>query len=120
MLKSGDRAPDFQLPGLNDGRVSLATITANGPALLVFFKISCPTCQYTLPFLERLRGQNVLLISQDSAEDTREFHETFRISLPTVLDLKLDRYPASNAYGLEYVPSLFLVEPEGTIALAET
>jgi hypothetical protein len=36
----------------------------------------------------------------------------------TLLDCEDEGYPASNAFGIEYVPSLFLVEPDGTISLA--
>ena len=57
-------------------------------------------------------------ISQDDAESTREFHQEFGITLPTLLDREEDNYPASNAYGLSHVPSLFLVEPDGKISLS--
>ena len=54
MLSVGGKAPDFVLPTLSGIEVSLGEMTRSGPVLLAFFKISCPTCQYTFPFLERL------------------------------------------------------------------
>src|SRR5262249_8072064 len=84
---------------------------------LAFYKVSCPTCQYTLPFLERLyrgpvkRDVPIYAISQDDAESTREFNSEFGITMPTLLDSEAEGYPASNAYGVTNVPSLFLVEP---------
>lgn len=120
MRKSGDVAPGFLLTSLEGASVSLDTLTAAGPVVLAFFKVSCPVCQYTLPFLQRLRNHNVVAISQDNAADTREFHEAFGITLPTLLDTRAQGYPASNAFGLTNVPSVFLVEPDGTIALADT
>jgi peroxiredoxin len=50
----GARAPEFRLPRADGGEIGLAEITVQGPALLAFFKISCPVCQLTFPFLERI------------------------------------------------------------------
>jgi hypothetical protein len=55
-------------------------------------------------------------VSQDDAAATREFNLEFGITMPTLLDLEKQGYPASNAYGLTNVPSLFLVEPNGSIS----
>jgi len=99
-----------------------AFVAAGLPVLLAFYKVSCPTCQYVFPFLERIyRGRTdgdigMYAISQDDAESTREFDREFGITLPTLLDREEDGYPASNAYGLSHVPSMFLIEPDGTIA----
>ena len=59
-------------------------------------------------------------ISQDDAESTREFDQEFGITIPTLLDKEEEGYPASNAYRLSHVPSLFLVEPDGRISHAIT
>jgi peroxiredoxin len=124
MLSVGDLAPNFDLDALSGGRRTLLAVSAGRPALLAFYKVSCPTCQYTLPFLERLHrgrsGQEIAMcaISQDDAESTREFDSEFGITLPTLLDQEEEGYPASNAYGLSNVPSIFLVEPDRKISLA--
>src|SRR5262245_39819391 len=123
MLREGDKAPEFDLPDLSGRRRSRAEISAGKPALLAFYKVSCPTCQYTVPFLERMyRGRangdiEMYAISQDDAQSTIEFDREFGITLPTLLDKEEEGYPASNAYGLSHVPSLFLVEPDGRISL---
>lgn len=120
MLSVGDPAPDFELEDLPGGKRTRST---QKPVLLAFFKVSCPVCQYTFPFLERLyRGKSnkdiaMFAISQDDAKSTRAFHSEFGITLPTLLDKEDEGYPASNAYGLSHVPSLFLVEPDGRISL---
>ena len=96
-------------------------LTERAPVLLVFFKVSCPTCQFTLPFLERIYREktepvDVLLVSQDDAETTREFLSEFQITIPALIDDENANYPASNAYGLSHVPSLFLIDGERSIA----
>ena len=121
MLAAGAQAPDIQLPDLNGRPWTLAEALQNGPVILAFFKISCPTCQLTFPFLQRLAdaAPSTLLIavSQDDASATREFQEHFGVSLPTLLDTPRT-YPASNAYQITSVPSLFVVEPGGKISFA--
>jgi peroxiredoxin len=64
------------------------------------------------------RDIGIYAISQDDEESTREFETEFGITLPTLLDREEEDYPASNAYGLTNVPSLFLVEPDGKISMS--
>jgi peroxiredoxin len=119
LVASGDKAPSFRLTGLDGPVQSLEDILTRGPALLAFYKISCPVCQLTAPYLERLAANHaiqVIGISQDEASGTRGFTERFGITFPTLLDSSSEGYPASNAYGITSVPSLFLLERDGTIA----
>lgn len=118
MLAADKNAPDIDLEGW-----SLAEALKHGPVLLAFFKISCPTCQLTFPFLQRLAdgagkdAPQLVAVSQDDAASTAQFQERFNLSMRTVIDTPRT-YPASNAYGISHVPSLFLVERDGRISLA--
>jgi peroxiredoxin len=121
MLSTGAHAPSFQLNALGGGKKSLDEILKNGPALFVFYKVSCPVCQLTVPYLERLAAGSALQvvgISQDDDHSTRGFLERFGLNFPTLLDQSKEDYPASNAFGISSVPSLFLVEPDGSVAKA--
>ena len=90
---------------LGGGEVSLREA---GPVLLVFFKISCPVCQFTLPYLNRIHPERkVWGVSQNSARDTRDFIEHFGLEYPVLLDPE-DTFPASNAFGITNVPTMFL------------
>jgi peroxiredoxin len=118
-LEAGVRAPEFVLQRLEGGETSLAEILRNGPALLAFFKISCPVCQLAFPFLERLHETGALPvygISQNNPRDTGAFARSYSPRLPMLLDLENSDFPVSNAYGLTNVPTMFLVEPGGNIA----
>lgn len=120
-LGEGVRAPEFTLSSMDGSAVSLKEKLANGPVLLAFFKVSCPVCQLTFPFLERLHQGGggrlqVMGISQDNAAATREFNEECGVTFPTLLDAK--GYPVSNEFGITNVPTLFLVEQDGTISRA--
>ena len=121
-ILAGHPAPAFALKGLDGQNYSLRTLLQRGPVVAVFFKISCPVCQFTIPFLERLHQRygadhvTILGISQDNARDTREFCQEFGATFPAVTDEK--GYPVSNAYGLTNVPTIFLIEPDGKVKIS--
>lgn len=119
-LQEDQIAPDFQLEQVGGTLTSLSRILTCGPVLLAFYKVTCPTCQFTLPFLGRLKGCGfqVYAVCQDDAARVKEFEREFDVHLPTLLDKARDGYPASNAFGLTHVPSLFLVEADRRIAWA--
>ena len=121
MLKPGEKAPAFELESIGGGRRSLAELQHGKPVVVAFYKVSCPTCQYTFPFLERIghvADLPVIAVSQDDAAATRKFNAAQGVTLPTLLDSAKEKYPASNAFQITHVPSLFLVEPDGTISWA--
>ncbi len=121
MLEAGSKAPAFELRDLNGVSQPAKAILEEGPALLAFFKIGCPVCQMTMPFLERLVGQKslqIIGISQDDPAATRKFNDRFGVTFATLLDEPKAGYPASNAFGITNVPSMFVLERDGTISRA--
>jgi peroxiredoxin len=118
MLSAGAAAPDFTLRDTRGEQHSLRSILARGPALIALYKVSCPVCQLSAPYLERLAtgALQVVTISQDDEAATRKFQETFGLTAPSLLDAKQDGYRVSNAFGIRHVPSLFVVETDGTIS----
>src|SRR5207245_3411229 len=70
---AGNIAPGFVLKSLDHQEYSLHNLMERGPVVAAFFKVSCPVCQFTFPFLEslyKLYGSgdvSVLDISQDDA-----------------------------------------------------
>ncbi len=122
-LAAGNKAPDFELKTLDGKRFSLNDELARGPVVLVFFKVSCPTCQYALPFFERLhkaygrKGITLVGISQNDAKETAAFNKEFGITFPVLLD-DTRSYPASNAYGLTNVPTIFWIAQDGEIEVS--
>ncbi len=119
-LATGTRAPEFELKTLDGKRFSLGDELARGPVVLTFFKVSCPTCQYALPFFERLhkayagKGVTLVGVSQNSAKDTAAFNKEFGVTFPVLLD-DTHSYPVSNAYGLTNVPTIFWIAQDGEI-----
>jgi peroxiredoxin len=120
-LTPGSKAPETSLKTIDGERKDLAQALKSGPVLLAFFKVSCPTCQYTLPFLQRIfeaYGKGPLSfwgVSQNDRDETVDFCQRYGLTFPVLLDEP--RFPASNSYGLTHVPSLFLIDPSGKITL---
>ncbi len=116
------QAPPFSARPFGGGEpVSLADLLRQGPVALAFFKISCPTCQLAFPYLERLHagastGLQFIGISQNNRKETGQFVQRFGLTFPVLLDPAAERYPASNAYGLTHVPTIFVVETDGAIS----
>ncbi len=122
-LQEGSKAPDFSLPALDGGNFSLQDALHRGPVLAVFFKVSCPVCQYAFPFFERLHkaygSQKVAIVgvSQDDKANTAAFLKEYGASFPTLLDDPAG-YMVSNAYGLTNVPSWFFIGQDGKIKIS--
>ena len=122
-LPAGSTAPDFSLPALDGGKFSLQDALKKGPVLAAFFKVSCPVCQYTFPYLERIYKAHgdgnisVVGISQNDRRDTAAFLKEYGVTFATLFD-DPDGYVVSNAYGLTNVPTLFLIEPDSRIEIS--
>ena len=120
-LEPGNSAPVFMLKALDGKSYSLRDLLDQGPVVLAFFKVSCPVCQFTFPFLQRISerysgdGVSVIGVSQDDARSTKEFNQEFEVKFPTLIDDT--GFPASNAYGLTTVPTVLLIEPDGRIKI---
>lgn len=120
MLQEKQTAPDFELPAIKGGKSRLFP-DENKPGVLVFYKYNCPTCQLSMPYLQKIYDAygdafNFIAVAQDGEERTSEFIKDYRITMPVLMDQA--PYPVSSRYGLESVPSLFLIDPDRTIRFA--
>jgi len=122
-LEAGKQAPQFELPANDGSTFSLQDALTRGPVLAVFFKNSCPVCQYALPYFERVyktygKGKlSIIGISQNDKKDTAEFIKKYGVTFPMLLD-DTKIYPASNAYGLTNVPTVFWISEDGDIEIS--
>jgi peroxiredoxin len=123
-LSIGSKAPDFELQDMGGHAHRLTHALERGPVLLAFYKSECPTSQLTFPYLQKIfstvgptAGWTLWGVSQNDTHETRRFANEYGIQFDLLVD---DHpYPVSAAYGLEYVPALFLIQPEGNITLSE-
>lgn len=119
-LKPSTTAPDFRLAKVGGGEFSLGHALTQGPVVAVFFKISCPVCQFVLPYVQRLyegvrdNAATIIAISQNDENLTKLFMREYSLSLPVLLDDERT-YAVSNAYGLTNVPTMFYIGQGGDI-----
>ena len=122
-LNPGTLAPDFTLQTMDGKSFSLREALTHGPVIAAFFKISCPTCQYAFPFLQRLyeahgaKHVTIVGISQNEKKDTTAFIKQYGVTFPILLE-DTHSYPVSNAYGLTNVPSIFWIAEDGEIEVS--
>jgi peroxiredoxin len=119
-LPAGEPAPAISLKDTNGQSFLLEETLKKGPVLAAFFKVNCPTCQFTFPFLERMYetygndGFTFLGVSQNNPDDTREFAHEYGVKFPLLIDDE-NTFTASNEYGITNVPSVFLISQDGKI-----
>jgi peroxiredoxin len=122
-LTAGMKAPQIELTAMDGSKFSLHDALASGPVLAIFFKISCPVCQYALPYFERIykayggKKLAVIGISQNEQRDTAEFMRKFGVTFPVLLD-NTKTFPVSNAYGLNTVPTSFWISEDAEIEIS--
>jgi peroxiredoxin len=120
MVKTGDVAPDFKLQDEKGNTQSLYDkISRNAPLLVIFYKNNCPTCQYTFPHLanvtKKLGPEHFLAIAQDSVNDAVTFRNKYGFNFEVWSDVH--PYAVSVAYGLDFVPTFFVIEKDKKISL---
>src|SRR6266852_4367909 len=123
-LAIGNQAPDFELNDADGRSHRLSDALSRGPVALVFYKSECPTSQFTFPYLQKIfekadnaAGLTLWGISENDVEETKRFALEKGITFSLLIDEH--PYAVSAAYGLEFVPAAFLIQPGGTIRMSE-
>lgn len=116
--KPGEPAPDFDLPGLEGGRVRLADYRGR-PVILTFFARWCHPCSQEIPHLNDALAEHadeelaVLGISyRDIERDSISFLDELGASWPAAKD---PDGVAADAYGVRNIPVTFFIDRDGTV-----
>lgn len=117
VLEAGTMAPQFALNNLETG--SPTRLAFDRLTVLAFYKVTCPTCQLGVPYLDALKLYHspefeAMAVAEDGPEAIRGFQRTYGGSLETLTEPP--PYETSAAYGLTNVPTVLLVEPGGKVA----
>lgn len=117
MLSVGDKAPSFTLPAVEGGD-EVTDPWTEGPTVVAFFKVSCPVCKMVAPMLTKLSegGARVIAIGEDPPAAITAYNEATNQRVPALS--QGPPYSVSAAYGLEAVPSIFLIGEDGEIQQA--
>ena len=110
-------APEFVLPSVAGGAVSLSDLHESGPALLLFVSEECPTCALTLrrlaPLVSEIAGAGVAVaaVFEDSLEVAARVAR--RSGFEGVVLSEPAPYEVSRAYSLQSLPTAVLVDRSG-------
>ena len=123
-LEVGAKAPPFVNLDLQRQRVWSRDYLGKRWVLLDFFATDCEGCKKELPVLQKLyqefggRGLAVLVFATDPQGE--EVVRPYFQARPTTLPVLLDNYQTVvRRYEVKEIPSLFLVDPQGNVALRE-
>jgi len=115
-LKAGTKAPDFQLPRLDGGLLSLRKMRGR-QVLLVFSDPQCGPCDQLAPHLEVLHSKRadlqIIMVSRRELEENRAKAAKLGLTFPVVLQ---KQWEISMLYGMFATPVAYLINKEGVIS----
>jgi peroxiredoxin len=114
-LKAGTRAPDFRLPRLAGGELSLGELRGRR-VLLVFSSPHCGPCNTVAPELQRFHRHHpeisVVMVSRGEPDENRAKVKEHRLTFPVVLQ---QQWEISRQYAMFATPVAYLINESGVI-----
>ena len=114
-LKAGTRAPDFRLPRLDGGELSLGELRGQR-LLLVFSSPHCGPCNTLAPQLEKFhRGHpdlQMVMVSRGEPNENRAKVKEYGLTFPVVLQ---QQWEISRLYAMFATPMAYLIDGAGVI-----
>src|SRR5215469_3340904 len=115
-LKAGTIAPEFRLPRLDGGELSLSELRGK-PVFLVFSSPSCGPCNALAPRLEKFHRKHprleIVMISKEDPEANREKANEHGLTFQVVLQ---KQWEVSRDYAMFATPVADLIDSAGVIA----
>jgi peroxiredoxin len=120
-MRPGQTAVDLSLPDLNGKLVTISEL--KGKVVLIDFWASwCGPCRHNNPKLVRLynkyheKGLEIYGISLDEdSDDWKKAVQHDKLKWIQVIDDKGWAAPSASAYGVDMIPSSFLIDKQGVI-----
>jgi methylamine dehydrogenase accessory protein MauD len=113
-LAPGKRGPDFTLPCVTGGDVSLSNF-AGRKVLLVFTQSGCEPCHDIASELNRLQSKGehqVLVVNNGDPDSTREWAANMKARFPV---LAQEKFSVSKHFEVFATPFAFLIDEQGIV-----
>lgn len=124
LLNSGQKAPDFDLPSADGGRIKLSDYRGK-VVWLCFWQCGCPCCRQALPYLQKLQEQyqdkGLEILGFNCADDKRIaqcYMSENALTFPNILD---STNPAKKVMLRDYsnktqtVPLHYIIDSQGNV-----
>lgn len=125
MVKAGTVAPDFRMATVGGDTLSLSQY--RGKYVVIDFWASwCPDCRKDIPNVQRMyseyhaKGVEFIGISMDTNKESwSNAIAKYAIAYPQASELvKFHDTKIAALYGIKWIPSLVLVDPQGKVVLS--
>ncbi|MGM0751313.1 MAG: thiol-disulfide oxidoreductase ResA [Bacillota bacterium] len=117
-LKVGDQAPDFVLEDMEGNKHRLSDYEGQG-VFLNFWGTWCKPCEREMPYMnnqyEKYKDQGVQILAVNVGESDfliNRFVSKHGLEFPILVDKEEE---VQNAYGIDPLPTTFLINPQGEI-----
>ncbi|MBR1464215.1 MAG: alpha/beta fold hydrolase [Prevotella sp.] len=126
LLKAGTPAPDFQLKTPQGKKVKFSKLAKGKYVVIDFWASWCSDCRKDIPNIRRIYekfhplGVEFIGVSfDDNADNWKNAIEKYDIPYTQVSELKRMRdSEIASAYGIKWIPSMYLIDPEGKVMLS--
>lgn len=122
-VEEGDRAPAWRGTDLNGHEIAFPDAAAGRTSVLIFWATWCDYCRAFMPYLAAMQNDyhedNVQILAinakedadEEQSEDPRAYMQRHAPGFVTILDGDA----IADAWGVEYIPGLFVVDARGII-----
>ena len=121
-FKAGDKAPDFKLASLAGPEVTLDSLKGK-VVLLDFWATWCGPCKQIMPSIqaisEEFKDKNVAVFGVNTWEKKDGAAKAYMESKKYTYGCLLAGEELAKTYGITGIPTLILINKDGTIAFAE-
>ena len=115
-LAPGKKAPDFTLPSVGNGDVSLHAF-AGCKVLLVFVQTRCEPCHAIVPELNKFADQHreiqIVAVIHATPDEAREWIADTKVRFPVLVQ---EDWAVSKRYEVFATPFAFLIDEQGHVA----
>jgi thiol-disulfide isomerase/thioredoxin len=119
-VQQGDMAPAWHARDYAGHPVDFPGVTQGKPAVVVFWATWCPYCKAFMPYLKNIQAdyakQGVKVVVIDAKEDGRGDPAAYIQSLGFTPIAVANGDDVADAYGIQYIPGLLIVDGAGKVA----
>jgi thiol-disulfide isomerase/thioredoxin len=119
-VEQGDRAPAWQAADFAGQAVAFPAVGEGRPAVVVFWATWCPYCRAFMPYLKGIQADyakdGVKIVAINAKEDGRGDPKAYVDALGFKPIAIANGDAIAQAYGIQYIPGLLIVDGAGTVA----